>query len=147
MKNGLYKVHFQTSLGTGAGIVVLRDGRLLGGDSSFWFAGRYRQDENTFTASVEMKMHMNVPGLKNVLGAPEAIISLSGAIFGDEAHMTGISPDAPRVQLRATLQFQSWPRSSAQDSAKAKWTAARVGPFRYSRAGRDGGRSYGKRRG
>jgi hypothetical protein len=32
-------------------------------------------------------------------------------------------------------------RLSAQDSAKAKWTAAGVGPLRYSRAGRAGGAS------
>ncbi|MGO9771119.1 MAG: hypothetical protein ACLPSW_16530, partial [Roseiarcus sp.] len=36
---------------------------------------------------------------------------------------------------------ESWPRSSGQDSARAKWTAAGVGPLRYSRAGRDGGRA------
>ena len=36
---------------------------------------------------------------------------------------------------------QSWSRSSEQDSAKAEWTAAGVGPLRYLRAGRDGGRA------
>ncbi len=37
--------------------------------------------------------------------------------------------------------LQRWLRSSAQDPAKAKWTAAGVGPLRNARAGRDVGRA------
>ena len=41
---------------------------------------------------------------------------------------------------------KSWSRLSAQDSAKAKWTAAGVGPLRFSRAGRAGGASRARRK-
>lgn len=33
MKNGLYKVSFQTQTGGGGGVVVLHDGEVRGGDS------------------------------------------------------------------------------------------------------------------
>ncbi len=47
--------------------------------------------------------------------------------------------DSQRRSLRRpamippAVEAESWPRSSGQDSAKAKWTAAGVGPLRYSR--------------
>ncbi len=34
MQNGLYRVEFRTPLGSGAGVVVLQDDNLRGGDSS-----------------------------------------------------------------------------------------------------------------
>ena len=49
--------------------------------------------------------------------------------------------DEVYLKIDGRMVYQSWSRSSAQDSAKAKWTAARVGALRYSRAGRDGGRA------
>ena len=60
---------------------------------------------------------------------------------------------APRIAIRyctqchwllraaSMAQEQSWSRSSEQDSAKAKWTAAGVGPLQFRATGRDGGRA------
>ena len=44
MKNGLYSVHMQMGdgvKGRASGIIVLRDGVILGGDSYFWSVGSY----------------------------------------------------------------------------------------------------------
>ena len=55
-------------------------------------------------------------------------------------------PDTRHAQCwQAAIDFvknipESWSRPFEQDSAKAKWTAARVG-LCISRAGRDGGRA------
>jgi hypothetical protein len=107
MRNGLYKVTFETPIGFGAGVVVLSDGRLLGGDSSISYVGSYRQDGTTLSASVDTTMHTSVPGMFNVLGTPNAKVSLSGTVSGDRVQMTGSSPNAPGISLQATLQFLS----------------------------------------
>ncbi|MGA2491513.1 MAG: GrlR family regulatory protein [Roseiarcus sp.] len=105
MRNGLYKVTFQTPLGSGAGVVVLNDGRLLGGDSSISYVGSYRQDGHTFSALVDTTMHTSVPGMFNVLGTPNAKVSLSGTVSNDHAEMTGNTLNAPSAVLQATLEF------------------------------------------
>jgi hypothetical protein len=43
MQNGLYWVEFRTPLGSGAGVVVLQDGNLRGGDSSMYYFGTYTE--------------------------------------------------------------------------------------------------------
>jgi hypothetical protein len=43
----------------------------------------------------------------NVLGTPNAKVSLLGITSGDYAQMTGTSPNAPNITLQATLQFLS----------------------------------------
>jgi hypothetical protein len=42
MQTGLYKVNFKTPLGLGAGVVVLENGMIRGGDSSMFYRGTYR---------------------------------------------------------------------------------------------------------
>lgn len=42
LNNGLYRVTFRTPLGEGAGVAVLLDGKIRGGDSAFAYSGRYQ---------------------------------------------------------------------------------------------------------
>ena len=39
MKDGLYRVEFQTQRGAGAGVVFLEGGALRGGDSQMFYTG------------------------------------------------------------------------------------------------------------
>ena len=105
MKNGLYKVTFQSSLGAGTGVVVLNDGRLLGGNSAISYVGTYRVVDNAIVASIETKTHTPVPGMENVLGVPDIVISLSGALTPTGARVSGSSPVAAGVKLQVTLEF------------------------------------------
>jgi hypothetical protein len=105
MKNGLYKVVFHTQRGSGAGVVVLHDGRLLGGDSMVAYVGSYQQSGDMFTASVDASTHTNIPGMANVFGTPNPKIQLSGKVAGDSATMAGTSPNAPGVSFQAILTF------------------------------------------
>jgi hypothetical protein len=56
-----------------------------------------------------------------------------------------VSREGTKMNVRC-LHIKSWSRLSAQDSVKAKWTAAGAGPLRYSRAGRAGGASRARRK-
>lgn len=103
MRNGLYKVMFQTPLGQGAGVVILRDGELRGGDSLMYYTGTYDETGNQFTATVKTDQHSSVPGMAPVFGKPRVTINITGQSQGDTLNATGRSPNAPGVGFQATL--------------------------------------------
>lgn len=103
MRNGLYRVHFQTPLGLGAGVVVLRDGRLLGGDSSMAYDGDYRVEGTTFRATVNVTKHSDIPGMFSVLGTDRATLVVAGEIAGSSAALVGASLAAPGVRVTARM--------------------------------------------
>ena len=103
MQNGLYKVEFKTPLGAGAGVVVLQDGKIQGGDSSMYYVGDYSESGQTFSARLEGKLHTNMPGLVSVFGVNHTHIKLSGQTSGDSAVMQGKADEAPTVQFQAKL--------------------------------------------
>ena len=105
MNNGLYKVTFRTPLGSGAGVIVLNEGRLLGGDSMISYVGNYVQSGDKFTATIETTTHTAAPGMRSVLGVPDALILLAGSASGDSATMQATSPNAPNIKFQATLTF------------------------------------------
>ncbi len=59
MKDGLYNIEFATHLGSGAGVVVLRDGKIRGGDSSMYYVGDYSLDGDAVRASVSVSRRHN----------------------------------------------------------------------------------------
>jgi hypothetical protein len=103
MQNGLYKVEFQTPLGAGAGVIVLRDGKIQGGDSAMYYVGDYSENGQDVTARVEGKMHTNMPGLSSVFGVNHTHIKLSGKTNGDTAVMQGTADEVPNVAFQAKL--------------------------------------------
>jgi len=105
MQSGLYKVQFQTPRGAGYGVVALDNGELRGGDSMMYYRGKYTENCNQFTAQVEAKQHSQVPGMSSIFGANNVTISIRGTTSGNSAQLTGNSPQAPGVQMQATLTW------------------------------------------
>jgi len=101
MRDGLYMVQFHTPSGAGAGIVTLSDGKIGGGDSFIYYRGTYTEADNKFTAEVLTGRH--TAGALSVFGVDSLHIKLSGTTQGDKADMIGTSPQAPGIQLKATL--------------------------------------------
>lgn len=103
MKNGLYKVHFQTPLGQGTGVVVVNNGRLSGGDSLMYYSGTYEESGNKFNANVLSAKHSTIPGMQSVFGKDRVNIKLSGSSTESSAVCKGSSPDAPGISFSAEL--------------------------------------------
>jgi hypothetical protein len=103
MRNGLYKVEFETPRGSGAGIIALSDGKLWGGDSSLYYVGSYTEDGGNFSARVRINVHTRTSVIQPVLGVEHANLELHGKAQGDSANMTGSAPEAPGVSFRARL--------------------------------------------
>ena len=103
MQDGLYKVGFNTRLGTGFGVVTLAKGQITGGDNSSWYVGSYRIENGRFHAEIQVDRHTMVPMSRSVFGIERARILLEGQTVGDEALMKGSSSDAPDVSFEAVL--------------------------------------------
>src|SRR5262245_18670110 len=103
MLHGLYKVEFQTPMGAGAGVVMLENGKIQGGDSMMYYVGDYSEQGADFSATVEGRMHTNAPGLTSVFGVNHTHIKLTGKINGDSAVMQGRAAEAPNVPFQAKL--------------------------------------------
>ncbi|MFS0721022.1 hypothetical protein [Brevundimonas phoenicis] len=103
MDDGLYKIGFRTRLGSGYGVVVLQGGRIIGGDSSSFYVGSYVIHGARFKASLQLDRHTIIPVLRSVFGVERARIELEGDILGQDALMSGSSPDAPEVSFEAVM--------------------------------------------
>jgi hypothetical protein len=103
MREGLYKVQFQTQLGAGAGVAVARDGKMWGGDSGIFYTGTYKDEGGTITASVAIDRHTKHPGIASVFGVDRANITLTGKDTGSTITMTGKAAQAPGVSFQAIL--------------------------------------------
>lgn len=66
MIEGLWVVQFKGIQGEGGGAVVLVNGRVLGGDSGYFYSGTYAYDSGRLTA--RLKITNFLPAIGNVLG-------------------------------------------------------------------------------
>ncbi len=98
LPNGFYVVHFKTPRGSGAGVLMLTDGQLRGGDSSIMYTGTYSQDGDKFTADVSTRRH--TAGMPSVFGVDAITIHLAGKSSGTSASCTG---SAAGVTFQADL--------------------------------------------
>ena len=60
MKNGLYSVHIQMLdgvRGRASGVIILRDGAILGGDPYFWSVGTYTVGNGTWKGDLVTNQH------------------------------------------------------------------------------------------
>ncbi|MDE1940329.1 MAG: hypothetical protein KGI68_15010 [Alphaproteobacteria bacterium] len=101
MREGLYKVQFQTQIGEGAGVFVLHQGRIVGGDSIMYFTGTYSDKDGAFSADVHGIRHTASPNNFSVFGADDIHVHLTGTTVGDRGQVIGKADEAPKVIFQA----------------------------------------------
>jgi hypothetical protein len=95
MKNGLYSIHvtlLDGRVGKGSGVILFRDGKILGGDAYLYYTGSYVvKDNNTFKGEVLVQRHTSPRGDDNPLfGGPAPVgIGVSGRFTETRGEMTG----------------------------------------------------------
>lgn len=101
MRDGLYKVEFQTPLGKGAGVIHITGDRLWGGDSGIFYVGAINRAGDSFSAEVTADRHTF--GIESVFGKDRVHISLRGTHKNDIAQVTGSAIEAPGISFQARL--------------------------------------------
>ena len=94
MKNGLYSIHVSLQdgrVGKGSGVIVFRDGKIVGGDAYLFYTGTYTVKDNTFKGEVLVQRHTTPRDNDNPLfgGATPVGIGVSGTFTDTRAVMSG----------------------------------------------------------
>ena len=64
MKNGLYSIHVSLQdgrSGKGSGVIMFRDGKILGGDAYLFYTGSYTSKGDTFKGEILVQRHTSQP--------------------------------------------------------------------------------------
>ena len=82
MKNGLYSIHVSLldgRSGKGSGVILFRDGQILGGDAYLFYTGSYSVKGDTFKGEVLVQRHTSSPDANPLFGGPTPVgIGVSG---------------------------------------------------------------------
>ena len=80
--NGLYSIHIRTLDGVDgglSGVMLLIDGRILGGDAYFYYLGSYSSADGRWKGEILNQEHTPAVGEIPVFGGHEVGIGFSGA--------------------------------------------------------------------
>jgi len=94
MKNGLYSIHvtlLDGRIGKGSGVILFRDGQILGGDAYLFYTGSYTVKGDTFKGEVLVQRHTTPRDTDNPLfGGPNPVgIGVSGTFTDTRGTMNG----------------------------------------------------------
>lgn len=81
MDSGLYFLRVEPSSGGKAengGVLVLRDGRILGGDAFFYYVGQYSSAGDNWNGEFAIKQHTRSELAVPVFGGMDATVTFSG---------------------------------------------------------------------
>jgi hypothetical protein len=109
MKNGLYSIHVVLQdgrAGKGSGVVLFRDGNILGGDAYLFYVGSYTVKDNTFKGEILVQRHTPSPDVTPLFGGPDPVgIGVSGTFTDTAADMSGTALVGKASQIfTATLR-------------------------------------------
>jgi hypothetical protein len=109
VKNGLYSIHVRLQdgrTGKGSGVVVFRDGKILGGDAYLFYTGSYSVKGNTFKGEILVQRHTSSPDANPLFGGPGPVgIGVSGTFTDTSAEMNGTALVGKASQIfKATLR-------------------------------------------
>ena len=107
--NGLYAIHLKALDGVDAGlsgVMLLMDGRILGGDAFFYYLGSYSSENGRWKGEILNQEHTPSRGENPVFGGYEVGIGFSGNCNDDGGDLEGIALAGKRsLRLAASLKL------------------------------------------
>jgi hypothetical protein len=109
MKNGLYSIHVSLQdgrSGKGSGVIMFRDGKIVGGDAYLFYTGSYTAKGDTFKGEVLVQRHTSSPDANPLFGGPSPVgIGVFGTFTDTAAVMDGTALVGKASQIfKATLR-------------------------------------------
>lgn len=112
MKNGLYSIHIHMLdgvKGRDSGVLILRDGVLLGGGPYFWSRGSYTSGDGTWKGELATNQHSPFadPLVRPLFAGAEATSGFSGTFNeeGAEVYGTVLVAGHRSLGFRASLKW------------------------------------------
>src|SRR2546423_353463 len=123
--NGLYSIHIRTLDGIDgglSGVMLLIDGRILGGDAFFYYLGSYSSQNGRWKGEIINQEHTPAKGENPVFGGHEVGIGFSGTCHERGAELAAIAlagKRSPRPIAASRSAISA--RTSAKCPAAARW--------------------------
>lgn len=92
MKNGLYSVHVDMldgDTGKGSGVLIFRDGNILGGNAFLYYVGDYSFSGDSLKGSLIINQHTPSPDAHLLFGGREVSIGFSGKFTAHSVDLNG----------------------------------------------------------
>ena len=111
MRNGLYSIHIHMLdgvRGRDSGILILRDGKLLGGGPYFWSVGSYSVGQGSWKGELVTNQHtpFNDPFVRPLFGGEEVCSGFTGKFADDQSEVFGTTLVGARsLSFRAVLKL------------------------------------------
>ena len=109
--NGLYTLGIEMSgakQGNATGVVVLHDGRIMGGDSFFYYTGSYFFGRGKWRGDMTVNQYTDAPGLNLVFGGREVTCGFTGTYSAGHADIDGTAlVGRYSIPFRARLTLRS----------------------------------------
>jgi hypothetical protein len=107
--NGLYSIHIRALDGVDAGlsgVMLLMNGRILGGDAFFYYLGSYSSADGRWKGEIVNQEHTPAKGENPVFGGHEVGIGFAGTCDGESAELEAIALAGKRsLRLAASLKL------------------------------------------
>jgi hypothetical protein len=110
MKNGLYSIHIEMIdgvKGRDSGVLILRDGVLLGGGPYFWSVGSYSVGSGTWKGDLVTNQHTAFPDplIRPLFAGQEVSTGFSGTFEDGRSEVFGTTLVGSRsLSFRAVVQ-------------------------------------------
>lgn len=109
MKNGLYSLRIDMldgMRGSNTGVIMLRDGKIRGGDSIFYYVGSYSFADGKWKGELLSREHVPSYGARPVFGRRDVGIGFTGTYNGDDAEAEATALAGKQsVRFRAELRI------------------------------------------
>src|ERR1700753_683068 len=110
MKNGLYSIHVNLldgRSGKGSGVILFRNGQILGGDAYLFYTGSYTTSGSSFKGEVLVQRHTRSPDANPLCGGRNPLgIGVTGTFPDNAALMSGTALVGKASQIfNATLRL------------------------------------------
>ncbi|XIA63085.1 GrlR family regulatory protein [Bradyrhizobium sp. TZ2] len=109
--NGLYSIEIEMTdggHGRATGIIVLRDGKIAGGDSYFFYTGSYTANHGRWRGELITNEHTKSVGALPLFGGREVTCGFTGSYSADTAEVDGTAlVGKTSVVFRARLALRS----------------------------------------
>jgi len=104
MKNGLYSVHVDLldgRKGKGSGVVMVRDGKIFGGDAYLYYVGHYTVTGALFKGELQINQHTPSVDENPIFGGQQQPVGVgvSGTFTDNDATMNGTALVGKASQL------------------------------------------------
>lgn len=105
MEEGLWTAIFSSGVMAGGGVVYLSSGKVVGGDSQFYYLGTYTFDSMSKLLDANISVSPFVSGAISVFGVelPKYDLKLRGVLSHGETIVAGYSPLMPQLKLNVKL--------------------------------------------